>query len=98
MTRKELYNKVKELGVADAIKAKFGDNFTRISSANLEDFLKNFKEPKEIKKKSDSTENTVKDTIKEAKSTSNAIIKLLTILQTKRVITAKEAEEVAKEL
>ena len=36
---KKVYAKIKELGAADAIKTKFGDNYTRVSNANLEDFL-----------------------------------------------------------
>lgn len=92
MSRKELYNKVKELGVADLIKSTFGDNFTRVSNANLEDFLRGFE------KKTATVKKVTEATTKETKGTGNAIVKLLSILQTKRVITAKEAEEVAKTL
>ena len=42
MSRKELYAKVKELGVADIIKTRLGDNYTRVSNADLEAFLKGF--------------------------------------------------------
>lgn len=92
MTRKELYNRVKKLGVADIIKDRFGDNFTRVSNANLEAFLRGFG------KKTTPTKKVTKATTKETKGTSSAIVKLLSILQTKKVITAKEAEEVAKVL
>lgn len=92
MSRKELYNKVKELGAADAIKAKFGDNFTRVSNADLEDFLRGFG------KKTTPAKKVTKATTKETKGTSSAVVKLLSILQTKKVITAKEAEEVAEVL
>ena len=92
MSRKELYNKVKELGAADAIKAKFGDNFTRVSNADLEDFLKGFG------KKTAPTKKVTQATTKETKGTGSAVVKLLSILQTKKVITAKEAEEVAEVL
>lgn len=92
MTRKELYNRVKKLGVADIIKDRFGDNFTRVSNANLEAFLIGFG------KKATPTKKVTKATAKETKGTSSAVIKLLSILQTKKVITAKEAEEVAKVL
>lgn len=95
MSRKELYNKVKELGVAGLIKSTFGDNFTRVSNANLEDFLRGFE------KKTTAVKKVTKATTKETKKTKgigNVIVKLLSILQTKRVITAKEAEEVAKTL
>lgn len=89
MTRKELYAKVKELGAADAINKKFGDNFTRVSNAALEDFLKGFgKKPVKTAPKKENKEE-VKGSCKEA------IIKLLSTLQAKRVLTAKEAEEVA---
>ena len=84
MTRKELYIKVKDLGVADTIKAKFGDNYTRVSNADLEDFLKGF------------SKKTTKKEKKEATGfCKEAIVKLLSTLQVKRVLTAKEAEEVA---
>lgn len=92
MSRKELYNKIRELGVAGAIKAKYGDNFTRISNANLESFLRGFAPAKKV------TKATTKATTKETKGTGSAVIKLLSILQTKKVITAKEAEEVAEVL
>ena len=92
MSRKELYNKVKELGAAGAIKAKFGDNFTRVSNANLEDFLRGFG------KKTTPAKKVTKATTKETKGTGSAVVKLLSILQTKKVITAKEAEEVAEVL
>lgn len=95
MSRKELYNKVKELGVADLIKSTFGDNFTRVSNANLEDFLRGFEKKTATVKKV--TKATTKET-KKTKGIGNVIVKLLSILQTKRVITAKEAEEVAKTL
>lgn len=92
MLRKELYKKVKELGAADAIKAKFGDNFTRVSNANLENFLRGFG------KKTTPVKKVTKATAKKTKGAGDAVVKLLSILQTKKVITAKEAEEVAEVL
>ena len=83
MSRKELYKKVKELNAADAIMKRFGDNFTRISNAKLEDFLKNFGKKKAAPKNKKNVEDKV------------VIVKLLSILQAKKVLTAKEAEEVA---
>ena len=90
MSRKELYAKVKELGAADAIKTKFGDNYTRVSNADLEDFLRGFgKKPakKEAAPKKEKKEATY--------SCKEALVKLLSTLQAKRALTAKEAEEVA---
>lgn len=90
MSRKELYAKVKELGAADAIKTKFGDNYTRVSNADLEDFLRGFG------KKTTKKEAAPKKEKKEATgSCKEAMVKLLSILQAKRALTAKEAEEVA---
>ena len=39
MTRKEIYQKIKEQNLQDAIKAQFGDNYTRVSSDLLEAFI-----------------------------------------------------------
>ena len=90
MSRKELYDKVKELGAADAIKTKFGDNYTRVSNADLEDFLRGFG------KKTTKKEAAPKKEKKEATgSCKEAMVKLLSTLQAKRALTAKEAEEVA---
>ena len=90
MSRKELYALVKKLGAADAIKTKFGDNYTRVSNANLEDFLKGFG------KKTTKKEAASKKKKKEATcSCKEAMVKLLSTLQAKRALTAKEAEEVA---
>lgn len=90
MSRKELYAKVKELGAANAIKTKFGDNYTRVSNADLEDFLRGFG------KKTTKKEAAPKKEKKEATgSCKEAMVKLLSTLQAKRALTAKEAEEVA---
>ena len=90
MSRKELYAKIKELGAADAIKTKFGDNYTRVSNADLEDFLRGFG------KKTTKKEAAPKKKKKEATgSCKEAMVKLLSTLQAKRALTAKEAEEVA---
>ena len=90
MLRKELYAKVKELGVADVIKTRLGDNYTRVSNADLEAFLKGFgtkTTKKEVAPKKENKEATG--------SCKEAIVKLLSTLQAKRALTAKEAEEVA---
>ena len=90
MSRKELYAKVKELGVADVIKTRLGDNYTRVSNADLEAFLKGFG------KKTTEKEVTPKKKNKEATGyCKEAMVKLLSTLQAKRALTAKEAEEVA---
>ena len=39
VSRKELYAKVKELKLEDAVKAMFGKNFTQVSNKDLEEFV-----------------------------------------------------------
>jgi hypothetical protein len=88
MSRKELYDKVRELGLADAINKKYGDNFTRVSNSNLEEAIKTHLTKE--KKKEDVTK------VATCKGCKEAIIKLISTLQIKRIITAKEAEEIAE--
>ena len=100
MSRKELYDKIKELGLADAIKKKFGDNYTRVSSSNLEECIKaHLKGNKREKKEEVVAEKSVEAPIKtpsDCKGCKEAVIKLISTLQIRRMITAKEAEEIAK--
>ena len=52
MSRSDLYAKAKQLNLGDAIKAKFGKNYTQVSSADLEAFiLSNSASKKEVLKK-----------------------------------------------
>lgn len=44
MSRKDLYNKIKELGIAKAIEEKYKQNFTRVSNENLTNFIKKFED------------------------------------------------------
>ena len=41
MDRKEAYDQVKKLGLADDIKARYGKNFTQVSTADLVNFIEN---------------------------------------------------------
>lgn len=42
MNRKEIYAKIKEYNLAEAIKKAFHDNYTRVSNANLEYFVNKY--------------------------------------------------------
>lgn len=88
MKRIELYAKVRQMNAQEAIKNYFGNNFTRISNSDLEKFLKGFSTKKETVKRKSTSEGEHKA----------SMITLLSILQAKKVITAKEAEEVATSL
>ena len=87
MNRKELYSKVKELKAEEAIKVKFGDNYTRVSNADLEAFLKGF------------GNKSVKKVATPAPKVNNGNVKkdlaaLLSILQANKVINAEDADEI----
>ena len=41
MTRKELYNEIKSLGLQDEVKAVTGDNYTRATNAQLQAIVNN---------------------------------------------------------
>lgn len=56
MDRKQAYDEVKKLGLGDAIKAKYGKNFTQVSTADLVFFIEGSK-GKTSAKKADKKEN-----------------------------------------
>lgn len=91
MTRKELYSKVKELKAEEAIKAKFGDNYTRVSNADLEAFISGFgkKESKKVTKVTAPAPKANNGDVKKA------FVALLSTLQANKVIKAKDADEIA---
>ena len=84
MSRKEIYDKIKELGIAKEIESRFGQNYTRVSNANLEEFLRGY--------------ITVKKAIRKPATPSyeKVIIRLVSTLQAKKYLTAAEAEDVLK--
>lgn len=88
MERKVLYSEIKKFNLEETIKKQCGKNYTQVSNAVLEEFVKTakFKEAADTAK----AKSPIKDNLKQA------ILKLLIRLQTKRVISATEAEEVAK--
>lgn len=88
MNRKELYSKVKELKAEEAIKVKFGDNYTRVSNADLEAFLKGFGK-KSVKKVATPAPKANNGDVKKA------FVALLSTLQANKVIKAKDADEIA---
>lgn len=100
MSRKELYDKVRDLGLASIIKEKYGDNYTRVSNSNLEECINaHMKGNKKKEKKEDVADKAVKSPNKtslDCKNCKEAVIKLISTLQIRRMITAKEAEEIAE--
>ena len=90
MQRQELYRKIKELGIAKKIEEKFHQNFTRVSNAKLESFIKEFttKANKATKKSSGTAVSKV----------NIVVVNLVSTLQAKRILTATEADNILKML
>ena len=87
MTRKEIYAKIKELNLSEEVKKMFGDNYTRVSSDNLEALISS----KTSKKKTIIIQKAmVKKTNAEA-----ALFYLSSLLLSKKVITRAEADQLA---
>ena len=86
MTRKEIYEKIKLLGIEQEIKDEFGDNYTRIKTSDLEKCV-NRAEKKSNIQSYKSTEPTKKSGVK-------ALVKLVSYLTQKKVITADEAIQI----
>ena len=78
MNRKELYAQMKKLGVVESFNKKYGYNYTNATNAKLEAFLNGFKKP----------------TKKSTCSCKEAVIKLVSTLQSIKVLKPREAEEI----
>lgn len=78
MTRKELYDKVKSLNLAEEVKKVFGDNYTRVSNADLEQLIVQ----KEAKSKATCNNADFK----------NVVIRIVSVLQGNHVIEADDAK------
>lgn len=79
MTRKQLYDKVRSLGIADNIKKKYGKNYTNLSNEILEEVVVSHETPKD-------------------KNYDKVIIRLVSTLQAKNLLTPEEAEDILKML
>lgn len=90
MTRKEIYSKIKAMNLADEICKTFGDNFTRVSSNKLEDFIA--KKQNCCKK---SVKKNVKKNIKKNEATASIkdiVIRIVSTLQGNKLIDNKDAK------
>lgn len=87
MDRKELYKIIKDNDLAEEIKKKYGDNYTRVSSKNLNEFIIEWAKSVNACAEACNCASEVKE---------NALIKLLSILAAKGIIIPEEAEMVAK--
>ena len=85
MNRKEIYTKIKEYNLAEAIKKTFHENYTRIPSANLECFISDY-----VSSSGEEQEvigNTRKDAVEKS-----SLVKLVETLQKKHILLKSEVD------
>ena len=85
MNRKEIYAKIKEYNLAEAIKKTFHENYTRIPSANLECFISDY-----VSSRGEEQEvigNTRKDAVEKS-----SLVKLVETLQKKHILLKSEVD------
>ena len=85
MNRKEIYAKIKEYNLAEAIKKTFHENYTRIPSANLECFISDYVSSRDEK------QEVIGDTRKDAIEKS-LLVKLVETLQKKHILLKSEVD------
>lgn len=85
MNRKEIYIKIKEYNLAEAIKKTFHENYTRIPSANLECFISDY-----VSSRGEEQE-VIGDTRKDAVEKSS-LVKLIETLQKKHILLKSEVD------
>lgn len=83
MNRKEIYAKIKEYNLAEAIKKTFHENYTRIPSANLECFISDYVSSRgeELKVINDNHKDAVEK---------SSLVKLVETLQKKHILLNSE--------
>ena len=94
MQRQELYRKIKELGIAKKIEEKFHQNFTRVSNAKLESFIKEFT----TKANKAANKAAKKGSVVAVSKVNIVMVNLVSTLQAKRILTATEADNILKML
>ena len=85
MNRKEIYAKIKEYNLAEAIKKTFHENYTRIPSANLECFIRDY--VSSSGEKQEVMGNTRKDAVEKS-----SLVKLVETLQKKHILLKSEVD------
>lgn len=85
MNRKEIYAKIKEYNLAEAIKKTFHENYTRISSANLECFISDYvsSSGEELKVINDNHKDAIEK---------SSLVKLVETLQKKHILLKSEVD------
>lgn len=85
MNRKEIYAKIKEYNLVEAIKKTFHENYTRIPSANLECFISDYVSSRG--EEQEVIDNNRKDAVEKS-----SLVKLVETLQKKHILLKSEVD------
>lgn len=103
MTRTELYQAIKQLGLQEAVKNLTGKNFTQVSNDTLEAVIAKTNKTKKAKKTCSKSSTKKCGTIKKDASSlstsstfSECLIAVVSIFVAKKFLTEKEANEILK--
>ena len=91
MNRKELYAKVKELNLQEKIKEQFGENYTRVSNAELAFIIANYNK---IEKPKSETKVSISKVAKESTVATESCKcdKLIEVLKKKHILLNSEVD------
>ena len=91
MNRKELYAKVKELNLQEKIKEQFGENYTRVSNAELAFIIANYNK---VEKPNSETKVSISKVAKESTvaTESSKCDKLIEVLKKKHILLNSEVD------
>ena len=91
MNRKELYAKVKELNLQEKIKEQFGENYTRVSNAELAFIIANYNK---VEKPKSETEVSISKVAKESTVATKSCKcdKLIEVLKKKHILLNSEVD------
>ena len=91
MNRKELYAKVKELNLQGKIKEQFGDNYTRVSNAELAFIIASYNK---VEKPNSETKVSISKVAKESTvaTESSKCDKLIEVLKKKHILLNSEVD------
>ena len=91
MNRKELYAKVKELNLQEEIKKKFGENYTRVSNAELAFIIASYKK---VEKPKNETKVSISTVAKEPTIATKSCKwdKLIEVLKKKHILLDSEVD------
>lgn len=91
MNRKELYAKVKELNLQEKIKEQFGENYTRVSNAELAFIIANYNK---VEKPKSETKVSISKVAKEptVATKSCKCDKLIEVLKKKHILLNSEVD------